>query len=171
MNIVKEAQRYATEHHRGTNHLYDEKPYEFHLQMVYDTAMKFIHLIPEEDRENVLAACWLHDVIEDCRLTYNDVLHAINKEVAELVYAVTNEKGKNRKERASDKFYADMHKVKHAVFVKACDRVANYEHSKNTKSRMADMYEREMVSFVKQIYQHQYGEIYHHLLSGTPKMN
>ena len=34
----------------------------------------------------------MHDVIEDCRETYNDVNKATNEEIPELAYALTNEK-------------------------------------------------------------------------------
>ena len=63
-----------------------------HLQMVFDTAGKFICLVPEGRRENVLAACRVHDVIEDCRETYNDAKKATNEKITELTYALTNEK-------------------------------------------------------------------------------
>ena len=103
--MIEKAKEYAIDCHSKTGHLYDGKPYETHLQMVFNTAKKFIHLIPDEHQENVLAGCWVHDVIEDCRQTYNDVKNVTNVEVAELAYALTNEKGKTRKERANDKYY------------------------------------------------------------------
>jgi hypothetical protein len=34
----------------------------------------------------------VHDVIEDCRETCNDVKKATNEEIAELAYALTNKK-------------------------------------------------------------------------------
>jgi len=52
-----------------------------------------------------MTACWGHDLIEDCRVSYNDVKDALGQEAADIIYAVTNEKGKNRKERANDKYY------------------------------------------------------------------
>ena len=90
--MIEKAKRYAIDCHEMTVHRYDGKPYVTHLQMVFDTASKFIYLVPEQRRENVLAACRVHDVIEDCRETYNDVKKATNEEIAELAYALTNEK-------------------------------------------------------------------------------
>jgi (p)ppGpp synthase/HD superfamily hydrolase len=143
MNIIETAKSYAIHCHQSTNHLYDEKPYEFHLQMVYEVALSFIHLVPENDKDNFLAACWVHDVIEDCRQTYSDVLKATNKEVAELAYALTNEKGKNRKERANEKYYREMKRVPHAVLLKVCDRIANVQYSMKMGSRMFSLYAQE----------------------------
>lgn len=154
---------YGIECHRSTNHLYDEKPYEIHLQMVFDTANKFIYLIPEEDRQDVLNACWVHDVIEDCRQTYNDVKAATNERVAELAYALTNEKGKNRKERANAKYYRGILAVPHASFVKICDRIANYEYSLRQKSSMATKYEKEMAEFTDHLFSNEYNPMFEYI--------
>ena len=135
--MINKAKIYAINCHNMTNQLYDGQPYEVHLNMVHDVALKFIHLIPIKDRNNVLAACYCHDLIEDARQTYNDVKKATNKMVAELSYALTNEKGKTRKERANDKYYEGIRQTPYATFIKVCDRIANYEYSKQSGSRMA----------------------------------
>lgn len=137
--------------HRNVNHLYDGRCYSVHLNIVVECALQYIHIIPVEDRENVLAACWLHDVIEDCRWTYNDVKKKFNEQVAEIVYAVSNEKGKNRAERANDKYYRGIRNTKHATFVKMCDRLANIKYSKETNSRMLKVYNEEHVDFLTKI--------------------
>jgi (p)ppGpp synthase/HD superfamily hydrolase len=165
MNIIDKAKEYAINRHRSTNHLYDKKPYEYHLEMVYKEALKLSHLIPIEQRDNFLAAAWVHDVIEDCRETYNDVLTATNKEVAELAYALTNEKGKNRKERANKKYYDDMRKVSGAVLLKVCDRIANFKYSIMSKSRMVEMYKKENNSFINSLYEEIYDEAFEYLKS------
>ena len=89
-------------------------------------AEKFIYLVAEEERENVLCACWVHDIIEDARETYNDVKKNTNETVAELAFALTNEKGKNRNERANDKYYQEMQETPNAVFIKYCDNSILY---------------------------------------------
>lgn len=151
IDVITSVKDYAIECHRSTNHKYDKnKPYEVHLQMVYDTAVKFISLIPKEAQEMVLDACWVHDVIEDCRQTYNDVKSNTSEGIAELAYALTNEKGKNRKERGNHKYYYDMRQVPYACFVKLCDRIANYKYSYKNGSRMAGMYEKEQEHFAAQ---------------------
>ena len=156
MNIIEKARQYAISCHEETNHKYDGKPYDVHLQMVFNEAVNYILLVDERDRDNFLAAAWVHDVIEDCRQTYNDVLNATNKEVAELAYALTNEKGKSRAERANYKYYEGIKKCKHAVLLKLCDRIANFRYSIKNKSRMAEMYAKENVGFITSIYDKQY---------------
>jgi (p)ppGpp synthase/HD superfamily hydrolase len=144
---------FAIEAHASVNQTYDGKPYSVHLAMVFSQAMKFIDCIPKNRRKDVLNAVWLHDTIEDCRLTYNDIVKISNKEVAELVYALTNEKGKNRAERANQKYYKGIRDVEHATFIKLCDRLANVIYSKDTEFRMFDVYKNENEDFLKHLFE------------------
>lgn len=123
------AYNYAILCHESTNHTYDGHPYNKHLGMAYDWGDAFSILIPKADRVNVFSAILCHDVIEDTRETRNDVAKNTNEIVAELVYAVTNEKGRTRKERANNKYYRGIRNTKYATFVKLCDRLANVEYS------------------------------------------
>lgn len=162
--INEVARDYATKCHTETNHLYDGKPYQTHLNLVVTAMERFCHLIPEEDRRLVQAACWVHDVIEDCRQTYNDVKNVCGEQVAEIAYALTNEKGKTRKERANDNYYKGILKVKYAPFVKLCDRIANIEYSKESGSRTFEMYCKENDEFVRKLYKPEYDEMIGYLL-------
>lgn len=157
---VEQASAYATKCHRETNHLYDELPYEHHLRMVEAYGKQFLPLIPDDDQYIVLAACWCHDLIEDTRQTYNDVERATNTAIANIVYALTNEKGKNRKQRANDTYYRGIRHTQYATFVKLCDRLANVNHSLNTRSRMIDLYRKENTIFSCQIYNDNYREMF-----------
>lgn len=148
MNIIDKAKQYALECHRDTNHKYGSLPYSFHLEMVYREANNYLYLVKEEDKANFLAAAWCHDLIEDCRETYNDVKENTNKEVADLVYALTNEKGKTRSERANKKYYEEMKQVPNAVLLKVCDRIANVKFSIMQGSDMRRKYEKENHDFI-----------------------
>ena len=163
MNLLEKTKAYAIKCHQETNHTYDGKPYETHLQMVVDAANEFIHLIPEHEREIVIAGCWVHDCIEDCRQTYNDVKKATSVEVAELAYALTNEKGRTRKERANDSYYKGIRNTPHAAFIKCCDRIANSRYSINDNSRMLAIYKNENEGFIDQIYNEKYAEVFQYL--------
>lgn len=163
--------KWCIEQHQKTNHFYDTYlPYEFHLRMVNHVAEQWKHLLDDKldyitGEENVgvrgdetvtlrtacLLATWGHDLIEDARVSYNDVKDNLGQEVANIVYAVTNEKGKTRKERANDKYYEGIRNTPGAVFVKLCDRIANVQYSKMTGSRMFEMYKKENINFMTQI--------------------
>lgn len=147
------AKNYAIRCHDGTNHYYDNKPYETHLQMVVDNAYSIKDLVPyKSDFETIVAACWCHDVIEDCRQTYNDVKKMTSQKVADIVYAVTDEKGKNRSERESDKFFHELVQNPLAVIVKLCDRLANIEYSRKSGSSMYKKYQKELPNFIEKIW-------------------
>lgn len=167
MKLSVKAKYWATDCHSETNHKYDGQPYEFHLKMVSDVAEHYLHLLPRDEMtiERVFAACWAHDVIEDCRQTYSDVKKELGVYVADIVYACTNEKGKNRKERASDKFYDELIKVKYAPFVKICDRIANMRYSLVKRSNMALKYAAELPDFAAKIGGDEYPEMIQELYS------
>lgn len=159
--LVSKAREYATLQHFKTNHKYDGQPYDVHLQMVYDFACKYIHLLPgNKTISEVLAACWVHDVIEDCRQTYNDVKKVLGERVADIAYALTNEKGKTRKERANNKYYGGIRNTPFAAYVKICDRLANATYSKQSDSKMIGAYRKENEDFKKQLWSLAYQEMF-----------
>lgn len=142
---------FAIKAHSNVNHTYNGMPYSVHLSLVNLFAVKYLELIPEKHRDIVIQACWLHDTIEDCRLTFNDIKEFAGEEVANIVYAVTNEKGKNRAERANAKYYEGIVNTLYADFVKLCDRLANVWYSKETVSHMLKAYKRENKHFIDSI--------------------
>lgn len=141
--------------HEDTNHYYDEYlPYKFHLQMVVQAFEDWKHILQPDLHEICFLGSYGHDLIEDTRTSYNDVKKILGEGVAEIVYAVSNEKGKNRKERANTKYYQGIRNTPGAVFVKLCDRIANVQYGKLTKSEMFEMYGKENAHFEKMLGRH-----------------
>lgn len=164
MTLLEKAKEFAIKAHKDVNHTYDDKPYEVHLQKAIDVANKFIHLLAEDKQEIVLASIWCHDIVEDCRITYNDLKKELDSvEIAEIVFAVTNEKGRNRDERQSPKYYQGIKSTPFATFVKLCDRIANVEYSKESGSSMYDKYSKEHGGFKSKLYDAKYNEMYKYL--------
>jgi (p)ppGpp synthase/HD superfamily hydrolase len=142
--LAEKAKWFAYFHHGVTLHMYDDKTYfDGHLTRVANVAERYMHLIPEVAKDAVLAACWAHDTIEDTRVTYNDVKSIMGEQVAELVYAVTNEKGRNRMQRANHAYYQGIRDTLYATFVKLCDRIANIEAGIENGGKMVEMYRKE----------------------------
>lgn len=143
--------------HVDTNHMYDKYlPYEFHLRMVVEAYNRFKHLLSNhhgiiDNQVNVYLACWGHDLIEDTRVSYNDVMEELGENAADIIYAVSNEKGKTRAERANDKYYEGIRNQPGAVFVKLCDRIANVQYSKMTGSSMFEKYRKENPNFFEKL--------------------
>jgi len=161
--VIDEIRNDAHALHASVNHAYDRiRPYGFHLDMVVNWVRKYILevCVREEDVLPIFFAAFYHDSIEDARLTYNDVWKTagqlMDKEQAflatEIVYALTNEKGRNRAERANEKYYAGIRAVPYAPFVKLADRLANtsYAFSKGTADslRMSKVYREELPGFL-----------------------
>lgn len=130
--------QWAKQQHDVTcNQKYDtDLPYSKHLDFVMDQARLFKHLLPEGKGWVVMAACAGHDLIEDARVTYNDIRDKIGPEVADIIYACTEEKGRNRDERHSEKYYLQLSTNPLAIFVKLCDIIANVKFSILTNSTM-----------------------------------
>ena len=153
--------------HEGVNQFYDgDKPYGYHLDMVAKEVYAYGHLVlvGEDELLPLFMGAWFHDSIEDARVSYNDVKKialkfGLTEEQAflasEIVYALTNEKGRNRKERAGKRYYEGIRNTPYAPFVKMCDRMANIRYSCGSYNmgnlRMAKVYEDEMPYFTQAI--------------------
>jgi hypothetical protein len=158
----------------------DILPYSFHLDCVEKQGMKFIHLIPTKERDLVIAGLMNHEDLEDFRMTWNDVRNICNEfydvdsrsvsyiedfgeRVADIVYCVTDEKGKTRAERKSNKYYKELSENKFAVFVKLADISANTLFSKLTGSSMYKKYKSEFAHFKEKCYVEEYKEFFDYL--------
>ena len=163
-NIIETSKKFAIDAHKSINQKYDNLSYDFHLSGAASVADRFIYLVPETDRGNVVSGVWCHDTLEDVSsVTYNNLKIATNETVANLAYACTNEKGRTRAERANSKYYEGIRTVKYASFVKLCDRIANLEYSFSVKSRMFEMYKKENVHFRSELYSIEYDDMWNYI--------
>ena len=155
--------------HQSVNQTYaGSLPYVFHLDMVVEGVRNYGYLVcvREEDVLPLLFGAYYHDSIEDARLTYNDVMRLARNEMTieqammatEIVYALTNDKGRTRAERAGEKYYKGIRETPYAPFVKLCDRLANITYSctgeGNKGTRMKEVYKGEMPHFLPAINPH-----------------
>jgi (p)ppGpp synthase/HD superfamily hydrolase len=102
---------------------YGDHPYSKHLAEVVQVLIRF-----GVNDEDMLCAGFLHDSIEDTTVTKNQIEIMFGRRVADLVYRVTNEPGKNRKER-HEKTYDKIVASDDAITLKLADRIANLEYS------------------------------------------
>ena len=154
----------AHKNHALVNQFYNKTPYITHLDMVAQAAYRYGGEVCGSERDVVplMFSAYYHDSIEDARLSYNDVLKQAktfmdDKQAtmaAEIVYALTNEKGRTRIERANDKYYIGICVTPYAPFVKLCDRMANTSYSfsrSSCKPGMKEKYRAEMPHFIRAI--------------------
>jgi (p)ppGpp synthase/HD superfamily hydrolase len=139
------ARDFARAAHHEVNHLYGGLPYTVHLDAAVKVGERYAHLLRSNSvdiHHIVQSAIYLHDTLEDCRISYNDLRKEFGTTIADIVYAVTNEKGKTRKDRANEKYYRGIRETRYATFVKLCDRIANVE-----AGGKVDMYRKEQPYF------------------------
>jgi hypothetical protein len=163
---IEEIRQTAWDLHRSVGQTYgDTLPYGHHLDMVVDDIRRFGYLVAVEETEllPLVFGGYYHDSIEDARQTYNDVMKAARRWMSdeqalvatEIVYALTNDKGRSREERAGERYYAGIRETPFAPFVKLCDRFANVAHSCRSKDannqRMKGIYSKEMPHFLSNI--------------------
>lgn len=152
-NLVNEARQFAIDAHQHVNQTYNGLPYDFHLKMAARVAERYVEGYSAEGsefRNNLRAAVWLHDTLEDCHhLSYNDLNKRFGKDIAELVFAVTDKKGRNRKER---KDFQSIRDIKGATFVKLCDRIANVEAGIILGGTMTEKYRQEQSELNFELY-------------------
>ena len=155
--------------HDSVNQFYDKvHPYGLHLDMVAEATCKYGHLVCASERDvlPLIFGAYYHDAIEDARFSYNDTkkqarLYMDDEQAlmaAEIVYAMTNEKGRTRAERANDRYYAGIRQTPYGPFVKLADRLANTDYSVNhgneSNRHMKAVYIAELPHFLEAINPH-----------------
>ena len=98
-SLEERARRFATEIHAaaGQRRKYTDEPYIVHPAAVVELVRSVT------DDENMLAAAWLHDTVEDTRATLEDIAQQFGDEVAGLVGMLTDKKQPQAKNRAARK--------------------------------------------------------------------
>lgn len=158
-------------HNNYCNQKYgDNLPYSFHLKCVINQGRKFEHLVKYDWDDFIYPALLTHDVIEDCRMTYNDLADILKRYkyesyegITNIVYCLTDEKGKNRAERKNEKYYKELKANPLAVFVKLADISANTLYSKLTGSSMYEKYKKEFPAFREKVYLEEFEEFFNYV--------
>lgn len=127
-------------------------PYSLHLKAVVAQAHRYKDLIHEGLRESIYIAAAGHDLIEDARLTYNDVVQTYGKFEADIIYACTELRGHDRSERHGEEFFLILVENRFAIFVKLCDIMANALFSRLTNSSMFEKYGKEFPWLYQNLY-------------------
>lgn len=148
------AKKMAAKAHSGQQ--YGEFPYTHHLFGTWDVLEKFgftgreHNALRRKRSQRLILGAILHDTLEDTDMTYGDLERAFGKDVADLVFAVTNEPGKNRRERFS-RTYPKIRAHPDAIVLKLADRIANVIHALQSNWEILAMYCREWPEFERQL--------------------
>jgi len=116
--------------------------------MVAATAIRNFSTQTMYQKTSILIGCFGHDLIEDARVSYNDLNKKYGGYVADLIYSVTDYTGRTREERAC---YDKTKQTEFGPYLKMCDRYANGAYSKLTGSSMYEKYKVEYPKFRTQL--------------------
>jgi (p)ppGpp synthase/HD superfamily hydrolase len=114
-DIESQAKTLAVDAHK--NQKYGVHPYVTHLADVV-ARVKTITQDPE-----IIAAAWLHDIVEDTDVTLEQIKQQFGDNVANIVWAVTG-RGENRKEKMANAI-AKIAQTPGSELVKSADRLSN----------------------------------------------
>lgn len=92
--MIAKAKRFALVKHAGQ--MYGDEPYSYHLTAVADNAA--IATIGDPLQHIYIVVAWLHDVMEDCGVTYKELVEEFGVCVAECVQRLTKTDDKTYEE-------------------------------------------------------------------------
>jgi len=137
---LKHARDFAILAH-GDQKLSDGQPYSVHLDLVVNWLAHFKYF-NVDDHQDVFIAAYLHDVVEDTKVTLDEIEARFGYRVRMLVWRLTDEPGANRKEKKLNT-YPKIVGIAEAI--KLADRITNVTYSNNPKYR--GMYKMEQAEF------------------------
>lgn len=114
-DIVNKAIEFGTKKHEGQ---IDDNGKVFFV--AHPTQVASILLMVAPDDENLRAAGYLHDTIEDTDTTYEELVKEFNQDVADLVMEVTQEGQKD-----SHGYFFPRLKTQRGIMLKFADRLSN----------------------------------------------
>lgn len=124
--LIKKAYETANYLHRNQKRNSGE-PYIIHPLYVAYIALKELNL----HEANSIAACLLHDTVEDCNMTEEQLIKYFNKDIAELVMGVTKINNLNCRTKEEREAYnyrlllLDVLKNYRIILIKIADRLHN----------------------------------------------
>ena len=138
---VEDAIIFATEKHKGQVRKGDGRPYILHPISV------LIRLNNMKESKNIfllMTACILHDVVEDCGVTLNEISEKFGHHVAGLVEELTLDKSKYETIGKKEYLAQEMvHMSSYALAIKLCDRLDNVSDMKSMSEDFRKKYKDE----------------------------
>lgn len=119
-NLLRHALLFATEKYKETGKLYNGQPYIVHLILT----SQIVELVAPYDKK-LIAAAYLHDILEDTEITYDQLIGEFGEEIAGLVFEVTKDENKD---------FPHL-KTERGLLLKVADRLANVSSASHTEHR------------------------------------
>ena len=124
MNNIEEAKKLAIEKLSYKKYYIDgkEKPYYFHCFIVADILKTDKKL---NDLNFGLTVAYLHDILEDTEVTYDELVKNFGKEVADAVQSLSKNPALPREEQMNDSLNRILSQRQEVASVKLADRICN----------------------------------------------
>ena len=130
--IEKKAKQFAYEAHKGMKRKGKNTPFIYHLKLVN------LYLESLTDDEEILAAGWLHDVIEDTPITLEELKKEFNRTVCRYVELETEDKSLPWKDRKLKQIQELKENKSEVVFIAYSDKIANLTEMANDYKLIKD---------------------------------
>lgn len=139
------AEECADRWHRGQTRKYTGAPYIVHPKAV---AARLKQIAPDDHRLH--AAAYLHDVLEDCNVSFLELGKKVGVETAELVQEVTDQSDPNqtRAQRKASECKRLAKVSKRAKTLKLADILDNLPSIRANDPKFAQVYEAESLSLL-----------------------
>ena len=122
MDLEWKAEQFAREKHKDQVRKYSGEPYVNHLQEVAE----LVRTVPHTNV--MMAACWLHDVVEDQHVLFSNLESEFGYDVMELVEMLTDisvpSDGNRKKRKELDRGHI-AHALPDAKTIKLADLISN----------------------------------------------
>jgi len=142
--LEKKAESYALTKHAGQ--MYGDEPYSYHLNMVVNNTRQYTSGDPLQ--HIYIAVAWLHDVMEDCGVTYKELVDEFGVCVAECVQRLTKTDDKTYEEYLMGCLGSAF-----ARQVKIADTMANMTESfRNRRDKGMQKYPRQLDILVQGVF-------------------
>jgi len=122
MNIAQQAKEFAIKAHG--NQKYGKMPYVYHLQQVVNKLIDWRDLGQLEITDEHLAVAWLHDVLEDTNVSYQELSSKFDEFISDSVLDLSKNYYSDL-----DNYISDIKENTIARLVKMADTMCNLEAS------------------------------------------
>lgn len=146
MTLEERAKLFATIKHEGQGRKYSHLPYIVHPQAVAELVRKIPHT------EEMIAAAWLHDTVEDTETSVEDIRKEFGGKVAELVEMLTDVSKPTDGNRKIRKEIDRQHTAKanpEAKTIKLADLIDNSKDIMANDPNFARVYIREKIKLLE----------------------
>jgi len=135
--LIEKAKAFATDCHKSQTRKFDKKPYIVHPAAVADLVEQ------HGGSPEMIAAAWLHDVVEDCGVSVRDLIAEFGTTVSGLVWELTNPKDLNKSKKAEYLIDKMNTMSSDALTIKLCDRINNVSDFKTAPQGFVKKYSQE----------------------------